>query len=82
MKSGHSYDEEEIRLLTQGRLLTTRVEVISEAHLTCVHLSREVRPRRPTQDVCAAAKRIFPIVGLRLYATADGIRQGLCGLRA
>ena len=70
-----SYDLEDIRVLTYGRLRNLVVLVNAVAFFTAVVLGTRIKLDILATHLVTAAKRLFGIPNFRLYALADGIRE-------
>ena len=71
----HSYDLEDIRVLTYQRLRNMAVLVNAVAFFTAVVLGTRIKLEILATHLLTAAKRLFGIPNFRLYALADGIRE-------
>ena len=70
-----SYDLEDIRVLTYGRLRNLVVLVNAVAFFTAVVLGTRIKLDILATHLVTAAKRLFGIPNFRLYTLADGIRE-------
>lgn len=68
-----SYDFEDVRVLTYGRLRNMAVLVIATAYFTAVWLGTRTKLNILAMHALKAAKRLFGIPDFRYYALADGI---------
>ena len=68
----HSYDLEDIRVLTYQRLRNMAVLVNAVAFFTAVVLGTRIKLAILATHLVSAAKRLFGIPNFRLYALADG----------
>ena len=70
----NSYDFEDVRLLTYGRLQNMASVVLAAAYFTAVRLGTQAKLKILALHVLKAAKRVFGIPDFRYYALADGIQ--------
>jgi hypothetical protein len=72
-----SYDLEDIRVLTYGRLQAMAALVLAASFFAAVYLGSKAKLEILAFHVLKAAKRIFGIPDFRYYALADGIKEVL-----
>jgi len=71
----HSYDLEDVRVLTYERLKNMAALVLAASFFAAVHLGMKAKLEILALHVLVAAGRIFGIPNFRYYALADGIRE-------
>jgi hypothetical protein len=69
-----SYELEDVRLLTYGRLQNMASLVLAAAYFTAVKIGTQAKLKILALHVLKAAKRVFGIPDFRYYALADGIQ--------
>ncbi|HQF98887.1 MAG TPA: transposase [Candidatus Aminicenantes bacterium] len=72
-----SYQLEDIRVLTYGRLQNMMALLTVVLYFTAVYLGIRIKLRVLSKHLVRAARRVFGIPDFRLYALADGIKQVL-----
>jgi hypothetical protein len=72
-----SYQLEDIRLLSYGRLQNMMALILAVAYFTMVYLGLRTKLRVLAAHVLTAARRLFGVPDFRFYALADGIREFL-----
>ena len=70
-----SYQIEDIRVLTYGRLRNMMGLVLAASYFAAVYLGFRAKMEILVTHVLKASKRIFGIPDFRYYAIADGIRE-------
>ena len=70
----NSYEFEDVRLLTYGRLQNMASLVLAAAYFTAVRIGTQAKLKILALHVLKAAKRVFGIPDFRYYALADGIQ--------
>jgi hypothetical protein len=82
-----SYQLEDVRLLSYGRLRNLMALLTAVMYFTAVTLEIKLKLRVLSKHLVRAARRVFGVPDFRLYAIADGIkhilfnrstRSGLC----
>ena len=76
-----SYEVENVRLLSYGRLQNMMVLALCAMYFACVYLGDRARMRIVAHRALQAARRLFGIPDFRYYALADGIKSLLEALR-
>jgi hypothetical protein len=69
-----SYEFEDVRLLTYGRVQNMASLVLAPAYFTAVRIGTQAKLKILALHVLKAAKRVFGIPDFRYYAPADGIQ--------
>ncbi|MFH1313974.1 MAG: transposase [Candidatus Eisenbacteria bacterium] len=77
--SKQSYELENVRLLSYGRLQNMMVLALCAMYFSAVHLGDGIRLKVLMYRALTAAKRLFGIPDFRYYALADGIKALLEG---